>query len=365
MPQSESKRVLFGTSAWGLGHATRDLILMKGLLDRGCSLTVVSTGNALRVIRGELGDAARYLDWPDIPTTVARTKPGFYAKTVASIPRIIGTWHQERRHLDRLLRAERFDLIVSDHRNGLIRRDIPSYYITHSPRYIAPWRDPVMEAVMEWFLARWFSPVKGILIPDDEEGGMSGEMSHNVRFIPREKLTYLGILSSVQRRDDLPQDIDYFITISGPEPQRTLFAERVLSQLDRLSGRIVVALGDPGGTAPPPPRDGIEIHPYLDRARQEEMLNRARLVVCRSGYTTLMELAELGKRALIVPTPGQSEQEYLAKTLRDRGIFYSVRQHELDLGRDTAIASSYPGYTPAHPTRESVARFLDVVLSGG
>ncbi len=364
MSQSNSKRVLFGTSSWGLGHATRDLILMKGLIERGCDLTVVSTGKALAVIRSELGDSCRYLDWPDIPSSVARTSLGFYAKTVANIPRIISAWEREKRLLGRLLRRERFDLIVSDHRNGLVREDVPSYYITHSPHYIAPWRSRFMEGAMEWFLTRWFSPVRRILIPDDEDGGMSGEMSHGTWFLPQEKLVYLGILSSVRRREDLPEDIDYFITVSGPEPQRTLFARRILSQLDRLGGRIVVALGTPGGSAPQV-RDGVEIYPYLDRARQEEMLNRARLVVCRSGYTTLMELAELGKRALIVPTPGQSEQEYLAKTLRERGIFYSVRQNELDLGRDTEIAKGYSGYTPAHPTARSVDRFLEVVLDGG
>lgn len=355
------KRVLFGTGSWGLGHATRDLALLRGLLAQGCELTVISTGAALAVLRHELGTSCHYLDWPDIPTSVAPTSLGFYLKTIAHIPRILGTWFQERRRLAQLLNGKGFDLVISDHRNGLITSRLPSYYITHSLRYIAPWRDPFMEAAMELFLARWFAPVQKILIPDDAGDGLSGDMSHKIRCTPPEKLVYLGILSSLRRRQ-LAEDIDCFITLSGPEPQRTLLQNVIFSQLSALKGRIVIALGLPGGSAPPAP-EHIQIYPYLDRTGQEEMMNRSRLVICRSGYTTLMELAELGRRALLIPTPGQSEQLYLAKTLRQRGLLHSVMQNKLDLARDLPLAMNYPGYQPKHLTATSVERFLETVLS--
>jgi UDP:flavonoid glycosyltransferase YjiC (YdhE family) len=357
------KRVLFGTGSWGLGHATRDLALLRGLLAQGCELTVISTGTALAVLQRELGASCHYLDWPDIPTSVAPTSLGFYMKTIAHIPQILGTWFEERRRLAQFLSEERFDLVISDHRNGLITRRVPCYFITHSPRYIAPWRDPFMEATMEFFLARWFAPVRKVLIPDDAGDGLSGDMSHKIRFTPPGKLVYLGILSSL-RRCQHPQDIDYFITLSGPEPQRTLLQKAIFSQLSALQGhRTVIALGQPGGSVPPGCSEHVRIYPYLDRAGQEEMMNRSKLVICRSGYTTLMELAELGKRALLIPTPGQSEQLYLAKTLRRRGLFHSVRQDELDLARDLPLAMNCPGYQPKHLTVTSVERFVETVLS--
>lgn len=356
-----NKRVVFGTSSWGLGHATRDLALMRALLDAGCELTVVATGDALRVLKGELGERAAYLDWPDMPTSVAKTSAGFYAKTVANIPKILGTWFAEKARLKRLLREQAIDVVISDHRYGLVTDRVPSFFISHSPRYIAPWRSPFMEAVMEWFIARWLLPVRAVLIPDDERGGLSGDMGHKVRFLPPAKRVYLGVLSSLERHD-IVEDVDAFITISGPEPQRTQLERTLLAQLDRVEGKVVLALGKPGRTAPDAP-PGVTVHPYLDRAGQAEMMNRARLVVCRSGYTTLMELVELGKRALLIPTPGQSEQEYLAHTLRERGLYHSVKQRELDLTRDLELARACPGYHPAHPTRESVRRFLDVVLA--
>lgn len=356
------KRILFGTSSWGLGHATRDLVLMRALLAEGCDLTVVSSGGALDVLRRELAPSCSYLDWEDIPTSVATTGWGFYAKTVANIPQILQTWFAEKRRLRQLLSQQAFDAIVSDHRYGLVTSAVPCYFLTHSPRYIAPWRDPFMEAAMEGFISRWLAPVTRVLIPDDEEGGLSGDMSHKLRFFPADKRVYLGILSSLRRRQ-LPRDVDVFISLSGPEPQRTKLEELVIGQLRELEGlRVVLALGKPGGSARTCP-DHVEVYPYLDRSGQEEIMNRSRLVICRSGYTTLMELAEIGQRALLTPTPGQSEQVYLAKTLKKRGLFYSVKQGELDLARDMPRARKYPGYRPRRTTEASVQRFLETVLN--
>ena len=98
---------------------------------------------------------------------------------------------------------------------------------------------------------------------------------------------------------------------------------------------------------------------YFDRKLQAEMLNRARVVVARSGYTTLMELAELGKRALFVPTPGQSEQEYLARYHRDRGHVWSTTQRALDLPVDIARAEAASGIPRISP------ELLSGALSGG
>ena len=333
---------------------------MRGLLDAGCSLTVVSDGKALQVLQGELGDEAEFLDWPDIPTSIASSSWRYYAKTVANVPQILSTWVAEKRRLKELLAHRSFDLIVSDHRFGLVTPEIPSYFITHSLRYIAPWRDPIVEATMEGFVARWLKPVRAVFIPDDFADGLTGDMSHKLRFFPPEKRIFLGLLSSVTRHD-LPQDIDVFMTISGPEPQRTMLQEKIFQQLPVLEGRrVVITLGQPGREPPPAP-PGVEVHSYLNRERQEEMLNRSKLVICRSGFSTITELAMLGKRALLIPTPGQTEQLYLGKTLHERGMFYSVDQRNLDLGRDIPRAFNYPGYRPAHPTETSIDRFLETV----
>lgn len=357
----QGPRVLFGTSSWGLGHATRDLALIRALLHEGCRVTVVSDGNALQLLQEELGDAVRFLDWPDIPTSIASSSWRYYAKTVANIPQILATWREEKRQLAELLQRRSFDLIVSDHRFGLVTPEVPSYFITNSLRYIAPWRDPIVEATMEGFVARWLKPVRGVFIPDDVESGLTGDMNHNLRFFPRERRIYLGLLSSIRKRN-VTSDIDVFITISGPEPQRTMLQEKIFQQLPILEGRrVVVTLGQPGQDPPSTP-PGVEVYNYLDRQQQEEMLNRSKLIVCRSGYSTITELALLGKRALLVPTPGQTEQLYLGQFLHERGLFHSVDQRHLDLSRDLPRAMERPGYQPDHQADRSIQLFLDTVL---
>ncbi|MFP4223274.1 MAG: glycosyltransferase [Phycisphaeraceae bacterium] len=360
-----ARRILFGTSSWGLGHATRDLVLIRALLEAGCEVTVVATGPALKVLRGELGERCDYLDWPDMPSTISRSTIGFYVKTISFIPRIFLAWFDEKRRLRKLLRDRPIDVVISDHRYGLVTDAVPCFFISHSPRYIAPWRSWFMETCMELFVAAWLRPAEKLLVPDHDQRGLSGDMSHKTRFFPREKMVFLGQLSSLSLPDDPPgQDIDTFISISGPEPQRTRFQAKVLGQLGRLKGRTVVTLGLPG-REPPRVKDvpaNVEIHAYLGRAEQQRMMLRSRLVVCRSGYTTLMELAELGRPALLVPTPAQTEQLYLAKTLREQGLFHSVKQSELDLSRDIPLARERPGYQGPAPTRTSAERFLETVL---
>jgi UDP-N-acetylglucosamine:LPS N-acetylglucosamine transferase len=154
--------------------------------------------------------------------------------------------------------------------------------------------------------------------------------------------------------------VDYFFSVSGLGIPQKDFAQLVLDALPRIEGRVVVTLGRPEAEGEVRTIGAATVHGYLDRKRQAEMLNRARIVVSRSGYTTLMELAELGKRALFVPTPGQSEQEYLARYHRERGHVWSTAQHALDLPNDLARAAAAKGVPRISPAR-SVERFLSVL----
>jgi UDP-N-acetylglucosamine:LPS N-acetylglucosamine transferase len=159
---------------------------------------------------------------------------------------------------------------------------------------------------------------------------------------------------------DVEQDIDVFFSVSGIEPQRGLLEELVREALPKLSGRIVVTLGKPGDGDGVREVDGATVYDYLNREHQAEMLNRAKLVMTRSGYTTLMELAALGRRALFVATPGQSEQEYLARFHRDKGYVWSEEQKHLDLLRDLERARAAAGI-PRMDAAASVGRFLAAI----
>jgi UDP:flavonoid glycosyltransferase YjiC (YdhE family) len=353
-------RVLFAVGSWGLGHATRDLPLLRGLVEAGQSVTVVASGASLTLLQAELGGACDYIEFPGMRVPLGRSPFRFYFKYTVSLPVI--WWDTFRQHvdLDHLLRSDRYDLLVSDNRYAAWSRKLPSYLIAHGLRFIAPGRKRVLELGLERFNARAFAPFKRILVPDFESNDLSGDLSHGLLFYSHDQIRYLGLLSSVQRLDT-PVDRDAFISISGPEPQRTILERTVLRQLAATPGRGLVALGRPGM----PHRgevNGWEIAGFLGRQEQAEAMNRSRLAVVRAGYSTIMELAEIGKPAVLIPTPGQTEQEYVTEYLSSAGHHFAALQEALDL--PVAVVGGVPPriYEPPHLTATSVERFLEEVL---
>ncbi len=352
--------VLFAVHDWGLGHATRDLPLIRGLIAAGHRVSVLSCGRALHLLRAELGAECEFIALRDIPKPLSRRPAWFYVKMSLLMPLVLATFRRERAVTRRLHRERGFDRIVSDSRFGVCLPEVPSYYLFHSLRQIIPGRPYRLEKLVECGQRHLLRHARAVLVPDAEHDGLAGDLCHDVHCDWGGRVRYLGVLASVHRRACV-QDIDCFISISGAEPQRTLFERIVLHGVHDLPGRVVVALGRPDRTGPAREDGRVTIHPYLDRRRQEEMFNRAKLVVCRSGYSTLMELAELHRPALFVPTPGQSEQEYLAEYHRARGHVHAVAQNRLDLARDAARAREYPGLPPVASPERSVHRFLEIV----
>ncbi|HEX6513539.1 MAG TPA: glycosyltransferase [Chloroflexota bacterium] len=352
-------RVLFAVGSWGLGHATRDLPLIRGLIDAGHQVTVLGSGGSLELLRREAGGACEVVDFPGMRVPMGRSPFRFYFKYSVSLPLI--WWDTVRQHvqLDGLLQNGRFDVLVSDNRYAAWSRKIPSFLIAHGLRFIVPGRNRALELGLERFNARWFAPYRRILVPDFERNDLSGDLSHGLRFYPVGQVRYLGLLSSVGHLDVQP-DLDAFISISGPEPQRTILERSVLRQLASAHAQGLVALGRPGmphrGRA-----NGWEIAGYLAREEQAEAMNRCRLAVVRAGYSTIMELAELGKPAVLIPTPGQTEQEYVTNYLAGRGCFFAAQQDRLDLAEAIAAGAPPHPYQAPHPTSTSVARFLEEI----
>jgi hypothetical protein len=355
------KRILFAVGYWGLGHATRDLPLIRGLLDQGCEVIVGSDGLPLALLRRELAGACEVIRLPGAPLPMDSTPLRFYTRyTLLLLPmwRSRSTQHAE---VERLVRERHIDLVVSDNRYGCYSWGVPSFLVVHGVRFIAPFGKWWLEPTLEYFNYRAFAPFTRVIVPDYTTHSLSGALSHDLRFMPPERLAYIGHLSSLRRRA-LAEDLDYFISISGPEPQRGMLERTLRAQLPGLSGRGVMALGRPEARSVER-CGGCNVYSYLDRATQEEMMNRARVVVSRSGYTTLMELAELGKRALLIPTPGQTEQEYLGAFHQAQGNAPMVTQHALNLERDLARAhTGFGGFHVPWTTGHSVAAFLEVVL---
>jgi hypothetical protein len=148
------------------------------------------------------------------------------------------------------------------------------------------------------------------------------------------------------------------------EPQRTALEKIILPQVQDLTGKKVVLLGNPSADQVARPDDDTEIRSYVSNEEKINLMCGARFIICRSGYTSMMDLAELqARKGLLIPTPGQWEQEYLSSYYRRRGWFMSQSQFHLKLRRDVERAECFSGFPQMPKTGENVRRLYDELLA--
>ena len=349
--------VLISPLNWGLGHATRDIPVIHELLHRGHDVTIAASGNSLSALRLEF-PGCRFINFPDYPAPYS-SGSHFLAKFALYFPILLNALSTERRTIARIIAQDHYDLIVSDNRLGVYSDSVPSLFITHQIHFHFPlvlWPVELFGLFLNQLLQNKFDRV---IIPDNPPGpsALAGKLSRPLRISSSRKFYYSGILATA-RKLNLAEDLDYLIIISGPEPQRTVFEQKVLTQLDSLKGTKVVLLGSPAQKDTKKATPNTTIFGYVDTNEKITILNRARFVICRSGYTTMMELAEIQKRhGLFIPTPGQTEQEYLSAYYQTKGWFMSQSQKDLDLSVDVPAANHFKGF-PSMPTTEQNVRHL-------
>ncbi len=359
MKSASSATVFFSVLNMGLGHATRSLPIIREFRKRGWSVVVGSSGRSLLFLKNELPDLS-FVELPDYPFRYSR-KGVSLIKLLRQLPEFFRVVRQEKRITDELVRRKDIRLVISDHRYGCYSGEVPSYFISHQLQFIAPAFLRPFEFIGAGFNRRFHRKYRGVIVPDKlsgNEGAISGRLSR----IPTSDSNYHfpGTLSSLSRQQ-AEEDIDVLISISGPEPQRTVLEQTVRQQLHQLPGNCVIVLGLPGPEKTETPRPGITIHNHLNRDRMQNLMSRSRLVVSRSGYSTLMELAELGKKALLIPTPGQTEQIYLAHRLHQKGWFYSVAQNDLQLQNHIPEAQNFPGFPFRFSTSQTVEAIFELL----
>lgn len=347
---------------WGLGHATRDIPIIKELLRHGHDVTIAGSGRSAALLQKEFPQT-RHLELPDYPSPYTASRR-FLSNVTRMLPRLFASFKDERLRFEALQRKHKFDMVISDNRFGVAARDAPSFFVSHQLRYATPWYLPA-ETATAAFNSVFHKRFAGIIVPDAPGSVLSGRLSRNP-FTPKEKIHFSGILTSVERHD-VQEDIDYLIAISGPGPQRTILEQRMREQLHSLSGKTVMLLARPdlpsGTEVVEHDAGSATIMPHASREEMSRLMCRAKFVISRSGYTTMMELAELRKRkGLFTPTPGQTEQEYLSQHYMRQGWFLSRDQQRLDLGKDVDEARGYKGFPKLPGSAQNARRLYDDVL---
>jgi len=338
----KSKTILFGALDWGLGHATRSMPLIDSLLGLGHKVILASSGDAARLWR---------LHYPQLQHLSLAENEVVYGKNASwsalwQSPRFLKNIRYENQLVARFIRTNTVDLIVSDNRYGIFHPEIPAILITHQLRLMPPKSWGFLQKLWEnsWnqFRKPLFSPFQEIWVPDfaSTTDNLSGALSHAVESLP---IRYIGPLSRLKPLAVKPAAKGLLLLLSGPEPQRSVLEELLLHQLTGTEKRITLVRGLINKNIPLPNLNYTPDFRSFDYLSVEELSKEIvshELVISRSGYSTIMDLQQMGGKAVFVPTPGQAEQEYLAERLSELKIAAFQNQNELNLA--TLISSNGP-----------------------
>ena len=330
---------------WGIGHATRCVPVISILGDLGFEVVVAASGRPLEFIKKEY-PGIPVIDFPGMNIRYPRN--GWIAlKILKQLPGIIRGIYREHRHLKKIAVQTAATLIISDNRFGCWHTGIPSVFITHQLNIQVPRKlkfvQGLINSVNYWFINKY----QASWIPDFEpHRGLAGVLSHPAKLPVN--ANYIGILSrfSVQTKshaDNRNPDFDVLVMLSGPEPQRTILEKKILMQLVSINLQVAMVLGMPESDEAYVLDERVHIFSHLDSVKLGELIRRSALVICRSGYSSIMDLVTLGKRAIFIPTPGQPEQEYLSRYLMEKKIYFSMDQNDFDLLYAIEMSINYPG----------------------
>ncbi len=330
------KKILFVVLNWGLGHATRSIPIIQTLKKMGFEVQLASDGRAKYLLEKEFG----HDDVWQLPSYGVEYKyKNILWNVAAATHRVSLGMLKEHFLIRKWIKKHNFDLVISDNRYGSMCCGVPSLFICHQIQLITPFR--FLNGIASWFSKMIINRFDACLIPDREkEHSLAGFLSHaEALSIP---YYYLGAVSTMQKENTPTIKWDAIFILSGPEPQRTQLEIILKEQIKSLSGKYLMVLGksEKQGTEY---SDNLEIRQFMTRKELNLVMNEANIVVSRSGYSTILDLAKLEKKALLIPTPGQTEQEYLSDYFSKKNIFFSVHQDEIDLKTDLLNVENYSG----------------------
>ena len=345
---STFRRVLVSPLEWGLGHATRCIPIIKEFIEQGCEVFIAGEGATFEVLKSEF-PALTFLPVLGYRMKYSRKKYFLPFKILLQFPKIFFTIYSEHQWLKRTVQEYKIDAVISDNRFGMYHTAIHSVYITH--QLVIKTGNSITEKIARRIHYFFINKYAECWVPDFEVNGLAGELSHPEKLPVKTK--YLGALSRFEIRETIEKKYDLLISISGPEPQRSIFENQLLDALRSFNGSVLFIRGLPGDDQNIRNDNGrVEIKNHLSAGELNTAILQSAMIVSRCGYTTVMDLVKLKKKAILIPTPGQTEQEYLAAYLMERKIFFTVKQEDFSLHEALSAAGSFPFSFPENDMQQ-------------
>lgn len=334
----KEKKALICPLNWGLGHATRVVPVIKALLENDIEVVVASYDNSGGFLKNEFPQL-KHINFPGYSVRYSKRKSQLLPMLFLA-PSILYWSIKEHRILKRIVFNENIDVVISDHRFGCWARSTYNIFITHQLKVIFPKYIKFLEPAYRFLSELFIKKYDDCWIPDyKDDKNLSGTLSHGKTRLTN--ICYIGPLSRFDKKenDEPVQDIDILFLLSGPEPQRTLLEDIIYDQTMGLHAKMVMVRGS---IDQPKKQFNFPAYDLLNTKELYDLLMRTKLVVCRSGYSSIMDLVTLRQKAVLIPTPGQTEQEYLAQYLHKQNIFYTMPQQKFNLVYAIRHAFDYP-----------------------
>lgn len=330
------KNILVAPLNWGLGHATRCIPIIWALEENGYNPIIASDGQALALLKKEFPHVL-HLELPAYDIQYAEKGKNFKWKLMAQLPKMIKAIKAEKKQVAQWVLEYQLSGIISDNRLGVYSNSIPSVFITHQLKVLTGTTSWLTTKIHEFYIQKF----NECWIPDtDGSPNLSGALGHYYNGFKH--LRYIGPLSRLHKRK-LPLKYELMVILSGPEPQRTLLEQRLLLELQSYTKPVLFIKGVIGTEQKNWQENQITFYNFMNSEQLEIAFNESDKVVCRSGYTTVMDLAHLGKKAFFIPTPGQYEQEYLAKKYQKENLAPFCKQEKFKIEKLETI-ENYRGF---------------------
>lgn len=318
---NSKKRILIAPLDWGLGHASRCVPIAKTLEKEGYEVVFAACGRPLELLIQEFpkNDFIKLKGY-----NISYPKNGQMALSMLS--QLFKIWkgiRLEHKQLQQIIDDYNIDGVISDNRYGLYSKKVPCVFVTHQLQI----QSPILSESLQKINFKYIQKFDECWVPDSNTHSLSGQLSNtnNTPF----KCRYIGALSRFKKLRKI-EDLDILAIVSGPEPQRSIFEELLKKQLIDSKLKAVLVLGKTEENKEEE-IGNLKVVSHLNAKSLNQQMVNANVVISRSGYSTVMDIAKLNKKAIFVPTPGQTEQLYLAKYFYDKNRAFAMHQKELDI----------------------------------
>lgn len=343
-------KILVAPLNWGLGHAVRCIPIINALLDDNFKPILAGDGPSLELLKKEF-PLLTFYELPSYRIEYATTGRFLKVKLFFQLPKILRAVAKERKIIDQIVEKEHVKGIISDNRFGARSDKIPSVYMTHQLHVLSGTTSYLTTLIHQKVISKF----NECWVPDyGDQDSLAGELSRTAK--SPTKVQYVGPLSRFSEKN-VKKDIDILVVLSGPEPQRGILERKLIKELKSFKGKCLMVKGVVEEKQQVEKEGKITMVNFMLSEELEETLHRSSLVISRSGYSSIMDLEAIKAKAFFVPTPGQFEQEYLAKRMKKLGIADFADQDEFRLDQLQSL-DKYVGFGHKKTSKTNLSKSL-------